>query len=100
MASNCSSGKASRTRISGPLSSCEVEGVQRLAAFHHHVVGDVDHVVDHGDADGPQPIGQPSGTGADLDAADHAGRIAIAQIRDSRSLLWSAWRSGGLSVGG
>ena len=34
----------------------QVEGVQRLAALHQHVVGDVDHVVDRRDADRRQPL--------------------------------------------
>ncbi len=39
-----------------PAELRQVEGVQRLAAFDQHVVGDVDDVVDRRDADGFQAI--------------------------------------------
>jgi hypothetical protein len=62
------------------LQFCQVERVQRLAVFHHHIVRDVDDVVDHGNADRPQPILQPGRTGFDLHAANHASDIARAKV--------------------
>ncbi len=56
---NVSPARAWRTMISPAGQLGQIEGVQRLAAFHQHVVGDVDHVVDRGDADRRQPIDQP-----------------------------------------
>ena len=55
MATSVSSGRPSRTTICRPLEAGQVEGVQRLAAFHQHVVRDVDDVVDRRDAHGRQP---------------------------------------------
>ena len=43
----------------------EVEGVHRLAGEPHHVVGDVDHVVDRPLAGGDQPGPQPERRGTD-----------------------------------
>jgi hypothetical protein len=54
----------------------EVEGVQRLAAFQQHVVGDVDDVVDRWHAQRRQTPLHPIGAGGDLDAANEAGGIA------------------------
>ena len=42
-----------------PAETRIIEGVQRLAAFHEHVVGNVHHVVDGRDADGRQPVDEP-----------------------------------------
>ncbi len=72
--------------ISRPMSSSArefpvVERVQRLAALHHHVVRNIDDVVDRRDADRRQAVHQPIGTGTDADAANHAGRVARAEIR-------------------
>ena len=57
-----------------------VERVQRLPAFHHHVVRDIDHVVDQPNADRRQTIRQPIGTWPHADAANHPRRVARAQI--------------------
>ena len=51
--------RARRTRISGPAELRDVERVHRMAQLEHHVVGDVDDVVDGPDAGGGEPIGQP-----------------------------------------
>ena len=57
----------------------EVEGVERLAGEEHHVVGDVDDVVDGTAARCDDALGEPFGAGRDLDAADHAGDVAAAE---------------------
>ena len=80
MASIVSPASGRRTMISGPLQLRIVERVQRLAAFHHHVVRDIDHVVDRRDADRRQPLRQPIGTRPHADAANHPGRVARAEI--------------------
>ena len=61
------------------LERVEVEGVQRLAGEHHHVVGDVHDVVVRADAAGIEALDEPLGRGPDLHVAHHAGDIAIAQ---------------------
>ena len=58
----------------------QIESVQRLAALHEHVVGDVHDVVDRGDAERRQPRDEPRRAGADLDAANHPGRIPRAEL--------------------
>ena len=64
----------------------EVERVQRLAAFHQHVIGGVDHIVDRRNAESRQSTGHPCRAGLDLYAADYSGRIAQTEraIRASR----------------
>ena len=64
-----------------PAELVVVEGVQRLAALHEHVVGDVYDVVDRRQAHGRQPVDEPPRAFLDRDAADHAGRVAGAQLR-------------------
>ena len=59
----------------------QVEGVQRLPAFHQHVVGNVDHVVDRRNADRGQAVGQPGRARLDAHAANHPRRIAAAERR-------------------
>ena len=61
------------------LKSGKVEGVQRLAGEHHHVVGDVDHIVVRAHTAGVQALDQPIGRGAHLHVAHHARHVAIAQ---------------------
>jgi hypothetical protein len=55
------------------LELAQVEGVERLAGEVHHVVGDVDHVVDRPGAGGNHATREPLGAGADLHVAHHAG---------------------------
>ncbi len=56
-----------------------VERVQRLADLHHHVVGDIHHVVDAAQPDPFQGGSEPARAGADLDPLDHARGVAGAQ---------------------
>ncbi len=56
----------------------EVEGVQRLRGQEHHVVGDVDDVVDRPLAGGAEPCLQPRRRGAYLDLEEGAGGEARA----------------------
>jgi hypothetical protein len=58
----------------------EVEGVERLAAFEHDVVGDVDDVIDGIDADGGESVAEPCGAGADADAANESGVVFGAEV--------------------
>ena len=59
----------------------EVEGVQRLRGQQHHVVGDVDDVVDRPLAGRGQPRLQPGRRGGDRDVGEDAGGEARAEIR-------------------
>ena len=54
---------ARRTTIAPPGEPLEIERVHRLAELEHHVVGDVDDVVDRPDAGGLEPVAQPRGDG-------------------------------------
>ena len=58
----------------------QVEGVQGLARKEHHIVGDVDDVVDRAGTGSSHAAGQPVGAGADLDVLHDAGRIAAAHL--------------------
>ena len=58
----------------------QVKGVQRLAGEEHDVIGHVDDVVDGAAAGGHDAAGQPLGRRADLDVADHAGGVALAEL--------------------
>ena len=58
-----------------------VEGVEGLAHFHHHVVGDIDDVIDGADADRLEAGAEPVGAGADFYAADAAGGVERAEAR-------------------
>ena len=58
-----------------------VEGVQRMAELPQHVVGDVDHVADRPEPARPQARGHPGRRGRDLQPADHAQRVARAEVR-------------------
>ena len=57
----------------------QVEGVRGMAHLHHHVVGEVDHVVDGAHADLLQPLAQPGGRGSHAHVEDAAGE-ARAQL--------------------
>ena len=59
----------------------EVEGMQWLSALQHHVVGDVDNVVDARDAHGGQTIDEPGRALAHTHSANHACRIERAHRR-------------------
>ena len=48
----------------------QVERVHRLAHLQHHVVGDVDDVVDGADAGGFEALGEPGGRGPDAHVED------------------------------
>lgn len=62
------------------LEFIEVEGVQALAHLHHHIVGDIDDVVDGAEADAFEAGFEPSGAGADFDAFDDAGGVVGAAV--------------------
>ena len=63
------------------LELAQVEGVKRLASEVHHVVGDVDHIVDGSGAGGNHTARKPLGAGTNLHVAYHAGRVARAELR-------------------
>ena len=56
----------------------EIERVHRLSDLEHHVVGDVDDVVDRPDAGGREPIGEPRRRGPDADL-EHLRAVPRAQ---------------------
>ena len=58
-----------------------VEGMHGLTVFHHHVVRDVNDVVDGADAAGPQSAPHPFGGGRDAHVFHEAGGVTGAQIR-------------------
>ena len=62
------------------LEFIEVESVQVLAHLHHHIVGDIDDVVDGAEADAFEAGFQPSRAGADFDAFDDAGGVVGAAV--------------------
>ena len=68
-------------RAAGDL--VEVEGVQRLRGQQHHVVGDVDDVVDRPLAGGASSRAcSQGGEGADRDVGEDAGGEARAELGD------------------
>ena len=72
--------RARRTTMRCSASKVEIEGVQRLAEFEHDVVGGVHHVVDRILAERFQALPQPVGRRPHLHAAQHARRVAAAQL--------------------
>ena len=59
----------------------QVEGVERLVKLQHHVVGDVDHVVDRAHPGFGETVLQPLRRIADADTPDDTGGIAGGQVR-------------------
>ena len=59
----------------------QVESMQRLATFHHHVVGNIDDIVDRCDTDRTQSIDQPRRTWADLGSTNDASRVSRTSLR-------------------
>ena len=57
-----------------------VEGVERVAEFEHHVVRDVDDVVDGALPGGAQPLLHPLRRGPDRHPLDDRGGVARAQV--------------------
>ena len=53
----------------------EIEGMKRLSAFEHHVVGNVDDIVDACHTHGGQPVNEPLRTRSHTHALDHPGRV-------------------------
>ena len=79
----------------------EVERVQRLSGEQHHVVGDVDDVVDRPLAGRDQPRLQPQRRGADRHLGEHAGGEARTKLRDlhgHRRVVRRLALAGGLRV--
>ena len=81
----------------------EVERVQRLAGLEHHVVCDIDDVIDAADADSFKRVAQPARAGADRHAANDARVIAWAvlgvvepHIDQRRGILVALWQVGDL----
>jgi hypothetical protein len=52
-----------------------IEGVERLAEFVEHEVGDIDDVVDRAQADGFEALFEPGGGFLDGDAGDADGGV-------------------------
>ena len=58
----------------------QIEGVERLTALEHHVVGDVDDVVHARDPDRRQPVDEPVRTRPHSHAANHPRDVAGADL--------------------
>ena len=76
----CSPSVARRTTSRRALDPVEVEGVHRLAGEQHHVVRDVDDVVDRALAAGHEARLQPRRRRAELDVVERAGGEARAEV--------------------
>ena len=86
-----------------PREQMEVERVQRLAGLEHHVVCDIDDVIDAADADSFERVAQPARAGADRHAANDARVVARAvlgvvepHIDQRRDILGALWQVGDL----
>src|SRR5438477_323476 len=53
----------------------KVKRVQRLAQLEHHIVGDVDDIIDRAQADGFEPPPHPVGAWSDANISDDAGDV-------------------------
>ncbi len=60
--------------------SGKIEGVQRLSAFKHHVVGDVDDIVDAGHSHSGQPVNEPLRTRPHPHTLDHPSRVVGTEL--------------------
>ena len=58
-----------------------VEGVQRLTGFEHHIVADVDDVIDRTEADGGEARLEPRGARANLNAGNNVCGVEWAVFR-------------------
>ncbi len=65
-----------------PAELLDVERVHRMAHLEHHVVGDVDDVVDGPDADGREPRREPGGRRPDADIRARQRVAATAGVAD------------------
>ena len=75
--------------------------MQRLRGHQHHVVGDVDHVVDRAHAGADQPRLEPERRRPDLDVREHPGRETRAELRHlngDRGIVRDLALAGGLGV--
>ncbi len=59
----------------------KIKRVERLTAFEHHIVGDVDNVIDRVDSGTHQFVLQPIRTCSDFHAFDNSGVVFMAQVR-------------------
>ena len=62
------------------LDAAEVKGVHRLAVFEHHIVRDIDDVVDGAHAAVAQSLAHPARRRSDLDVFHHARGVARAEV--------------------
>ena len=60
--------------------AAEVKGVHRLAVFEHHIVRDIDDVVDGAHAAVAQSLAHPARRRSDLDVFHHARGVARAEV--------------------
>ena len=60
--------------------AAEVKGVHRLAVFEHHIVRDIDDVVDGAHAAVAQSLAHPAWRRSDLDVFHHARGVARAEV--------------------
>ena len=57
-----------------------VESMHGLTILQHHIVGNVNNVVDRTHTVGAQTLPQPLGGGGDLNILHHTGSVAVAQL--------------------
>ena len=89
---------ATRRRAAGHLR--QVVGVVRLAQLEHHVVGDVDHVVDGPHARSEQALGHPRGRRPDLARPTGPGPGSDRTGRGRRSRPRATWSVAGARLVG
>ena len=72
-----------------------IEGMKRVAKFMHHIVGDVNEVVDRGESDGLETVLQPSRRSRDLCTCEDNARVAVAGfgVRDFNRYVFG-WLDG------
>ena len=64
-----------------PMQFRQIERMQRLTAFHQHVIGDVDNVIDRSDPDGFQSFDYPCRTGTNLHSSNDPRVVLRTEIR-------------------
>ena len=62
------------------LQFLQIKSMQWLTAFHQHIIGNVDQIINRRDTDCFQPIDQPGGTGTNLDSSNHPRMILRTEI--------------------
>ena len=64
----------------GPGDELVVEGMEGLARLEHHVIGDIDHIVDAAEPNLFESRFQPGRAGSDFNAPNDAGGVSGAEV--------------------